>query len=235
MKMFSLRTLIDDILLIVRNNNISESEDLSRDQIAAWIMHYVAYLKKKEKDKNEETGDDEPDDSTITTIGPLKIIDIPMTGSDNQDNDKSCCDHCCMHRMRTKEKISTLNDSAEDIISVHDISGCVIQYMHKMRRHYHYFRRYTYLEPTCWFDDGYIYIDGSNIGDLEYIYATIIQDPVDNADDEDSVKIPGWMIPDIKKAIMTNELAFMLNRPSDDSNNSTLASVKPHGPQDKEE
>nr|DAH29944.1 MAG TPA: hypothetical protein [Caudoviricetes sp.]DAJ76146.1 MAG TPA: hypothetical protein [Crassvirales sp.] len=83
MKMFSLRTLIDDILLIVRNNNISESEDLSRDQIAAWIMHYVAYLKKKEKDKNEETGDDEPDDSTITTIGPLKIIDIPMTGSDN--------------------------------------------------------------------------------------------------------------------------------------------------------
>lgn len=31
MNVFSLRTLIDDILLIVRNNNISESEDLSRD------------------------------------------------------------------------------------------------------------------------------------------------------------------------------------------------------------
>jgi hypothetical protein len=31
MNYFSLRTLIDDILLIVRNNNISESEDLSRD------------------------------------------------------------------------------------------------------------------------------------------------------------------------------------------------------------
>nr|DAP33060.1 MAG TPA: hypothetical protein [Caudoviricetes sp.] len=38
MNMFSLRTLIDDILLIVRNNNISESEDLSRDQIASWIL-----------------------------------------------------------------------------------------------------------------------------------------------------------------------------------------------------
>jgi hypothetical protein len=47
--------------------------------------------------------------------------------------------------------------------------------------------------------------------------------------------IPGWMIPDIKKAIMINELAFMLKRSSDDSNNSTLASVKPNGPQDKEE
>ena len=31
------------------------------------------------------------------------------------------------------------------------------------------------------------------------------------------------------------KLAFMLNRPSDDSNNATLASVKPHGPQDDEE
>ena len=31
MNVFSLRTVIDDILLIVRNNNISESEDFSRD------------------------------------------------------------------------------------------------------------------------------------------------------------------------------------------------------------
>ena len=55
------------------------------------------------------------------------------------------------------------------------------------------------------------------------------------ADTEDDITIPGWMIPDIKKAILTNELAFMIKRPSDDSNNSTLASVKPNGPQDKEE
>jgi len=43
------------------------------------------------------------------------------------------------------------------------------------------------------------------------------------------------MVPMIKDLIMKNELAFMLNRPSDDSNNATLASVKPHGPQDDEE
>ena len=33
---------------------------------------------------------------------------------------------------------------------------------------------------------------------------------------------------------MKNELAFMLNRPSDDDNNSTLDGIKPHGPQDQE-
>jgi len=46
--MFSLRTLIDDILLIVRNNNISESEDFSRAQIAAWVMQYKAALTKRQ-------------------------------------------------------------------------------------------------------------------------------------------------------------------------------------------
>ena len=58
MDMFSLRTIIDDILLIVRNNNISESEDLSRDQIAAWVLAYKAFLAKKQQDKDKETGEE---------------------------------------------------------------------------------------------------------------------------------------------------------------------------------
>jgi hypothetical protein len=60
-------------------------------------------------------------------------------------------------------------------------------------------------------------------------------DDDDDDSDEDNIKIPAWMVPHIKELIMKNELAFMLNRPSDDSNNATLASVKPHGPQDDEE
>lgn len=63
MNMFSLRTIIDDILLLVRNNNISESEDLSRDQIASWVISYKAYLTKKEQDKAKEVGEGENSDS----------------------------------------------------------------------------------------------------------------------------------------------------------------------------
>jgi len=107
--------------------------------------------------------------------------------------------------------------------------------MHNQRKHFHRFRRYTWAEPTCWFDNGYIYIEGSDLNEINAIYVTGNMDPIENSDSEDDVKVPGWMVPDIKKAIMTNELAFMLKRPSDDSNNSTLASVKPNGPQDKEE
>ena len=230
MKTFSARTLIDDILLIVRNNNISESEVLSRDQVLSWIMQYKAYLSKKEDDKDSETGDDEdPDDSQLSTIGPLELIDDPIPGSEDD-----CCCHCST-RKRTKKKLYAMEDSSDDIVSVTDVSGCVIQIMNKSRKHYHNFRRYTYNEPVCWFDDQYIYVDGDNVENFKYIYVTGMFDPTQTADSEDEIIIPGWMIPDIKRAIMTNELAFMLKRPSDDSNNSTLASVKPNGPQDKEE
>ena len=90
-------------------------------------------------------------------------------------------------------------------------------------------------------DDGHIYVQGVvDKGLLKYIYVlAIYENPDDGNDnddtDEDEILIPAWMVPGIKERIMKNELPFMLNRPSDDSNNATLASVKPHGPQDDEE
>ena len=66
---------------------------------------------------------------------------------------------------------------------------------------------------------------------LRYIYFTGIF--ADDADaDEDDITVPGWMVPEIKQLIFNNELRLMLRLPSDDSNNATLASIKPHGPQD---
>ena len=227
MKMFSLRTIVDDILLIVRNNNISESEDLSRAQISAWVMQYRAYLSKKQIQQDEQTGDDvEPADTIdTTTIGPFELEDW------NNPNKDECCGYMFK---KTKKKVLTTENSEKDIVSVYDQNYCTIQYMYNQRKHFHRFRRYTYNEPTCWFDDGYIYIEGKDLDDIESIYVTGNIDPEGYAKGEEDVTIPGWMIPDIKKAIMTNELAFMLKRPSDDSNNSTLSSVKPNGPQDKE-
>ena len=92
-------------------------------------------------------------------------------------------------------------------------------------------------------DDKHIYVQGLQDDDqLEYIYVmAIYENPEDDTEenensdpDEDDIKIPTWMVPDIKKLIMTNELAFMLNRPSDDSNNSTLDGIKPDGPKENE-
>lgn len=243
MAKISLKTLTDDILLIVRNNNISESEDFSRSHIHAWIKAYKNQIWKEERDRKKLLAkqnlllwDDLNDDEFIKKIetGPLELEAVP-SNSDIPTFTK-----------RTVEPLEDVLDNDEkSILAIHDQQGENIQYMNHIRRHYQYWRKYTFGEMTAYYkDDGHIYVQGLTDKDqLKYIYVLWLKEVKDDTDDgededgpdEDEVMIPAWMVPPIKERIMKNELAFMLNRPSDDSNNATLASVKPHGPQDDEE
>ena len=242
MAKISLKTITDDILLLVRNNNISESEDLSRAQIHAWVKAYKNQLWKEERDRRKLLAkqfqlDEESiaDDEFIKQIelGPLKLVDVSENGAPDF----------------TKRTVKTLPDVLDNapgsILAVHDQNGEIIQYMNHERRYYNYWRKYTFGEMSAYYkDDGHVYVQGLvDKGKLEYIYVLFLQEEKDdmsdgddeNAPDEDEILIPAWLVPGIKERIIKNELAFMLNRPSDDSNNATLASVKPHGPQDDEE
>lgn len=237
MTYISLREFIDDILLIVRNNNISESEDLSRHQIATWIKSYKQMLLKNRLDQqkqqcpNNDELEDYIDDIFIREKGPLELEEIDPEKGEGP-----------IFTRRTIQKLENVYDDDDDsIIAIHDRDGCVIQYMNHFRRHFQYFRKYTGKELTAYYDDGYIYVQGnSDNNKLKYIWVKAIFEDLatdnDSEDvDEDDIKIPSWLIPPIKDYIFKNELSFMLNRPSDDSNNATLASVKPHGPQDEQE
>ena len=232
----SLKELIDDILLIVRNNNISESEDLSRDQIAVWIKAYKQKLIQDRLDRQKsgvadtDLIDEDIDDIFIREKGPYELEDVQPIGNNP------------IYTRRTKLKFENIyNDDASSILAVHDEEGCDIQIMNHVRRHYNYFRKYVNKELTADYDDGHVYIVGTQDNNkLKYIWVKAIFEDLatdnDSEDvDEDDIKIPSWLIPPIKDYILKNELSFMLNRPSDDSNNATLASVKPHGPQDEQE
>ena len=238
----SLKEIIDDILLLVRNNNISESEDLSRSQIAAWIDHYRRMLWKKHLDElkeQEKQGVDIEDlvDGEFILLketGPHELEDVP-----SEDPRRST------FTKRTVDEFENIFDNKwTSILAVHDEAGENIQYMNHIRRHYQYFRKYTFGEMTSYYmDDKHIYIQGLQDQDqLKYVWVlAVYEQPEDDADeeevedpDEDDVQIPTWMVPDIKKLIFNNELALMLNRPSDDSNNATLDGIKPDGPKEDE-
>ena len=243
MAKISLKTITDDILLIVRNNNISESEDLSRAQIHAWVKAYKNQIWKEERDRKKLLAkqnlllwDDLNDDEFIKKLetGPLKLEVVPSHSD------------IPMFTKRTVDPLpDVLDNDGKSILAVRDQHGENIQYMDPIRRHYHYWRKYTFGEMTAYYrDDGHVYVQGlTDKEQLEYIYVLWLQEVKDDTDDgededgpdEDDVMIPAWMVPPIKERILKNELSFMLNRPSDDSNNATLASVKPHGPQDDEE
>ena len=243
MAKISLKSLIDDILLLIRNNNISESEDLSRHQIHQWIKAYKnqiwreeRYRRKMEAKQNQLLWDDLEDDTFVkrVEIGPLLLEDVPSNSE------------IPTFTKRTVDEIPDVLDNNKDsILAIHDQQGEVIQYMDHVRRHYNYWRKYTFGEMTAHYkDDGHIYVQGLvDTNDLRYIYVLYLLEVKDdtaegddeNDPDEDEIMIPAWLVPLIKDRILKNEIAFMLNRPSDDSNNATLASVKPHGPQDDEE
>lgn len=249
MKKISLKEITDDILLLVRNNYISESEDLSRAQIHSWIKAYARQIWKEEKDRKKELArlgridwQDLIDEEFIERkeTGPMEL----ERPTDLQEDP-----HWPENTKRTKQTLAeaagldVLNNAESSVLAVHDQNGENIQYMNHIRRHYNYFRKYTFGDMTAYYkDDGHVYVQGLVDGDeLDYIYVLALyeneidDEDDDDIDDEDDVQYPAWIVPPIKERIMKNELPFMLNRPSDDSNNATLASVKPHGPQDDEE
>ena len=244
MAKISLRVLTDDILLLVRNNNISESEDLSRGHIHAWIKAYKNQLWKQERDRIKALAKQGAlDEETLADNEFIKRVEIGPLELEKVESHTEIP----TFTKRTIDVIPDVMDNAEgSILAIHDESGENIQYMNHIRRYYNYWRKYTFGEMTGHYkDDGHIYIQGLvDQDELKYIYVLYLLEVKDdtpdgeNEDDpadEDDVEIPAWMVPPIKKLILNNELAFMLNRPSDDSNNATLASVKPHGPQDDEE
>lgn len=243
MKKISLKELTDDILLLVRNNYISESEDLSRAQIHSWIKAYKRQIWKEEKDRKKELArlnrldwDELLDDEFLVQkeTGPMELEELEEnTGPSNTKR--------TIQTLSEVAGLDLLDNNPSSVLAIHDQDGENIQYMDHIRRHYQYNRKYTFGDMTAYYkDDGHIYVQGIvDKGELKYVYILglyeVDQEDEDDADDEDNVLIPAWMVPGIKERIIKNELSFMLNRPSDDSNNATLASVKPHGPQDDEE
>lgn len=245
MTYISLREIIDDIFLLIRNNFISESEDLSRAQVESWINAYRRQLWKERKDQlKDRIKSINPTLQELMDLADDEFFKIEETGPHKLSVVESHSDTPTFTKVTDDQFEKIFDNSRKSILSVHDQLGENIQIMDHVRRYYQYHRKYSFGDMTAYFNetDKKIYVQGLvDQQKLEYIYVLALYEldeddkDGDDDDDEDSIKIPSWMVPTIKQRILQNELAFMLNRPSDDSNNATLASVKPHGPQDQEE
>lgn len=220
--LFTLNTLIDDILLIVRNNNISESEDLSRAQIEQWIHHYRAQLIKQDQSKGYDV-----DPSYMQVLSPLELEKISINEIDNYDTEDETLSPNLFY-YKTIEKVPKPLDFhyGDGFISVTDLHDCTIQKMSKNRRHFQWLRK-TGKEYTYYYLPDYIYVQG--LDGLRYIKVVgVFEDPTEaGLDPDDTYPMPVDKIGPLKQLIFDNELRFMLSRPSDDKNNATLADVKP--------
>lgn len=221
MKLFSLNSLIDDILLIIRNNNISESEDLSRAQIELWIHQYRAKLIKQSVDKGYEIPE-----QCYQVISPIVLRKEAVNNVDSINLNDSVPSWLFFYVSTDIPKPIQFH-TFDGIVSVTDLYDDTIQRMSKTRRHYHWFRKYTSQEYTYYYIPNKIYVQGKD--GIRYIKVTgVFEDPTEaglNADD--SYPVAADMIPTIKQMIFDSEIKVMLNRPSDDINDASHSNIKP--------
>jgi hypothetical protein len=204
----SLNSIIDDIFLILRDNNISESENLSRIQVEQWIHQYRAYLIKQDLDKGRDINE-----SYVQTIGPLHISKVRNCPTDG-------------YNYKSDEELPKFIDLhfGSGLICVKDLDGNLIQVGTETKAKYQINRKYTCNDYIAYLKGNHLYIMGPE--HLEYVRMDgILEDPTSIGEcfdrDDTPYPVPANMIPTIKDMIFSKELNLMLQMPNDTTNNST--------------
>lgn len=206
MKLNTLSNIIDDILLIARNNSISESEHLSRYQIEMWVHQYRALLIKQDIDKGRD-------------INPMYVQTIRCIHLER----KECIPgHFVYVSDITLPKLIDFHFRT-GLISVKDMYGNLIQLGSESKMKLQKYRKYTCKDYIAYLKDSRIYVEGGN-NQLEYIEADVIlENPADANecfDPDEPYPAPAHMIPTIKDLIFSKELNIMPKMPTDTTNNS---------------
>ena len=205
-KLNSLSTIIDDLLLIIRNSNISESENISRIQVEQWIHQYRAYLIKQDLDKGREVNP-----SYVQTIGPLHISKVSKcTNEYDYISDEELPKFIDLH-------------FGSGLLAVKDLNGNLIQVGTETKAKYQTSRKYTCSDYIAYIKNNHLYLSGPE--HLEYVVIEgILEDPTEAGDCFDMTgtpyPVPANMIPTIRDMILRKEFNVMLQMPTDNTNNS---------------
>jgi len=207
----TLNTLIDDILLTIRNGNIASSENISRIQVEQWIHTYRAFLIKQDIDKD---GDINPDYVQNIDGLPLQVI---------QESDVNNTTAGCF-MLETVDKLPKMLDlnHKDSVLSITDMYGNLIQLGIRSKAKYQTNRKYTCNDYIAFLRNGKIRIDGPDV--IEYINIAIIaENPLDVPECGSYDKpypLPTDKIPALKDLIFQKELGLRLQMRSDIKNDS---------------
>ena len=210
MTLNSLDTLISDIMLSIRNSNISESESINRLQIEQWIHQYRALLIKQDIDKGRDINPQYIQflsNLSIDTVADATNVAYTLTNRHKVDV--------------TLPKLIDFNYKHGIVYAV-DMYNNIIQVSNKNRVSLQKYRKYTGNDYLLYIDNGNeLYLEGP--GDLQYITLGIIaEDPstVSGFNSSNVYPIPASMIPTLRQMILSKELNIMTNEPTDKTNNS---------------
>lgn len=198
MRYNTINNIIDDLLLQMRRNNITESESYNRKQLEIWIVQYRnAFVNKMVAE-----GFKVPSNYYQSFVADLNQVDDLMVGAvpivikrSNQIIPRTCT-----------------GSSGGITLSSFDMFGNEIQIMSKRRSKLNRSRRhFNASRPTAYIDDARRYcIDNAAMIDSVSISGIFIHpSEVPGFDPEkDQFPIEPADLPEIKRLIFTNELKF---------------------------
>lgn len=200
----TLNNYIDDILLEARNNNIGESEKLSRHQIQLWIKSYRAMLIKQKLDRKE------PLDDMFTQTIRMHV--------DKIENDPGHYEYVGDQELPTL--LNTKNFTG--LIQVKDAYGNIIQIGSETKMKFQKYRKYTCKDYIAYKKGDRVYVEGDS-NTLEYIDVKVIaEDPTESKlcydPSKDEYPIPVYMWPTIKDLIFSKDFYTLSIQRSDVTN-----------------
>lgn len=206
MKLNTLNTIIDDIILQLRNSTVSQSEDISRLQIEQWIHNYRALLIKQDIDKGRDINP-----SYVQRLSNIPIIkNQEFPGKDSYIADTVIPKTIDFHKRK-------------GIVAVKDLYGNIIQLGNETQKNLQKHRKYTCADYIAYQIGDKLYIEGGD-NMLSAVNIDIIaEDPTDLIDCFDpngQYPAPAHIIPTIKDMIFTKELNIMPQMVTDKVNNS---------------
>lgn len=201
----TLNELCDDVLLEARNNNIAESEKLSKRQIELWIKSYRSMLIKQKLDKKE------PLDDMFTQTIRMQVNKI--------ENDPGHFEYV------GDKELPTLLDTKwfTGLIQVKDAYGNIIQIGSETKMKFQKYRKYTCKDYIAYKKGTKVYVEG-DANTLEYIDVKVLaEDPTEDKlcydPDKDEYPLPSYMWPTIKDLIFSKDFYTLSMQRSDMTNN----------------
>jgi hypothetical protein len=215
----TLNTIIDDILLEIRSQNISESEPISRLQVENWIIEYRSILIKQDIDKGRNLNPD-----YIQSIDNISITDKDSDGNSLSKNE--------VWISRTNIELPNGIDFHFDdsVVSITDEFDNLIQLTSEKRAKRQQDRRWTKHNSMAYEKDARIYITG--YGDVSKINIRAIfenpMDPILGLSANERYPMPANMIPTMKEMIITKEVIkpFISDTTNDSVSNPSVIQTK---------
>ena len=199
----TLNTLIDDIMEEIRNNNISESESITRIQIEQWIHQYRALLIKQDLDKGR-----------YTNPNYIQTINLTITSPQTVDTH---------YKLFSSEIPNTIDlHFKSGITGVMNTMHDEIQLIPYSRSRWHLNKKFSSKEPIAYLHNNRIYIKvySDTLTSLSIYVNGIFEDPtlVSGFDVDDVYPIPANMVSTLKWMIFKNEFNITLTYPTDTTN-----------------